>query len=359
MAKEAWYINESELDDFQVQVIRKRLDSSFLVKGCAGSGKTVLALWRAKELAEKGEQSYLVVVFTKALRQFIEDGISEIGVDAAKVMYHWHWKNRMGMPQADYIILDETQDFTGPELQELRGAARKHLIAFGDSAQQVYKDMKQGLLTMEQMQVMLGIPLENLVINHRLPKKIARLAEYVGGNNDLESRCRKEGANKPRSVRCRSLAEQCDYIHKVVSAQGYKDVGILLPHNEQCREVYDTFKQKGHEVEVKYDDKANFRNSLMNLNFRTSTPKILTYHSAKGLQFEAVFLPMCNVDQENNRNALYVALTRSYRDLYILHNGDLSPFLRNAGDRIEDVTTPNSPARSSVNEPDDADDLPF
>ncbi len=355
MAKEAWYINEAELDDFQVQVIRKRLDSSFIVKGCAGSGKTVLALWRAKELAERGEHNYLVVVFTKALRQFIEDGIKEIGVDSGKVMYHWWWKTKKGMPHADYIILDETQDFTEEELRELRHAAHKHLIVFGDSAQQIYKDMKNGLLTMEQMQVMLGIPLENLVINHRLPKKIARIAEHVGRNTDLESRCRKEGVHKPRVIRCQSVDEQYAYIEKVVKAQAYKDVGILLPHNVQCKQAYEHFKQKGLEVEVKYDDKTNFKNSVMNLNFRTSAPKVLTYHSAKGLQFEAVFLPMCNVDQENDRNALYVALTRSYRDLYILHNGDLSPFLRNAADLVEDLTEQKNGEVGKQ----ELDDLPF
>ena len=40
MAKEAWYINESELDDYQIPIIQKKLESSFIVKGCAGSGKT-------------------------------------------------------------------------------------------------------------------------------------------------------------------------------------------------------------------------------------------------------------------------------------------------------------------------------
>jgi len=37
-----------------VRIVRRNLNSSFIVKGCAGSGKTVLALWRAKELAEQG-----------------------------------------------------------------------------------------------------------------------------------------------------------------------------------------------------------------------------------------------------------------------------------------------------------------
>ena len=139
MAKESWYINESELDDYQVRIVRRNLNSSFIVKGCAGSGKTVLALWRAKELSEQGNNDYLIIVFAKALKQFIEDGIHTIGVDQSKVLYHWEWINKKDKISAEYIIVDEVQDFDTDELNQLQQAAKKHFILFGDSAQQLYK----------------------------------------------------------------------------------------------------------------------------------------------------------------------------------------------------------------------------
>ena len=39
MARQSWYINESELDDFQIQIMQRQMDNSFIVKGCAGSGR--------------------------------------------------------------------------------------------------------------------------------------------------------------------------------------------------------------------------------------------------------------------------------------------------------------------------------
>lgn len=39
MPRRSFYINEAELDEYQVQVIQRRTDRSFIVKGCAGSGK--------------------------------------------------------------------------------------------------------------------------------------------------------------------------------------------------------------------------------------------------------------------------------------------------------------------------------
>ena len=80
MAKESWYINESELDDYQVRIVRRNLNSSFIVKGCAGSGKTVLALWRAKELAEQGNNDYLIIVFTKALNNSLKTVFTPLGL---------------------------------------------------------------------------------------------------------------------------------------------------------------------------------------------------------------------------------------------------------------------------------------
>ena len=51
----------------------------------------------------------------------------------------------------------------------------------------------------------------------------------------------------------------------------------------------------------------------------------MTYHSSKGLQFEAVFLPNCESD-DGSKIPLYVAMTRTYQSLYILHSGNLSSF---------------------------------
>lgn len=60
MAKRSFYVKDSELDDYQVKVINKKTDNSYIVKGCAGSGKSILALWKAKQIQE----SIRVPIFT-------------------------------------------------------------------------------------------------------------------------------------------------------------------------------------------------------------------------------------------------------------------------------------------------------
>lgn len=374
MARQSWYINESELDDYQIRIIQRQMDNSFIVKGCAGSGKTVLALWRAKEIDEAELGSYYVIVYTKALRQFIDDGVKDIGLSDRKVVHHYQWKHKLGMPHADYIIIDEVQDFTSDELKELQASADKAFILFGDSAQQIYKGLKHGLMTMEEIAVLTRISMETLSLNHRLPKKIARVAEKVSTTYDpLESRCLKEGMTKPYLIEARNFNAQMDFIKQVIDEKGYTDVGILFQDNHQVKQADEYFKKTDFKVEAKYDisfpDDTKF-----NLNFHSENPKMMTYHSAKGLQFEAVFLPNCNVT-DNGRDAvnpLYVALTRTYQDLYVLHSGDLSEFLSQLPSALfegnheisSNRTTSNIKSKKATEldvqiDEIDADDLPF
>lgn len=55
MPRRSFYVNDSELDDYQVKIINKRTDNSFIVKGCAGSGKSILALWKAKQIQNENK----------------------------------------------------------------------------------------------------------------------------------------------------------------------------------------------------------------------------------------------------------------------------------------------------------------
>jgi superfamily I DNA/RNA helicase len=328
MAKETWYINESELDDYQVPIIQKKMNSSFVVKGCAGSGKTVLALWKAREIDDADLGSYYVVVYTKALRQFINDGVEEIGLSQRRVLHHYQWKN-LSENSADYIIIDEVQDFTKEELTNMQRAAKKAFILFGDSAQQLYKGLKQGLMTMEQIAFHTGLQMDQLVLNHRLPKKIARIAEYVNTNNDvLTSVCTKEGPNKPFKVKAGSWNKQLEFIQETIEERGYTDVGILFPNNKMVKEADEFFSSQNFRVEAKYDISWP-DNTKFSLNFHSENPKILTYHSAKGLQFEAVFIPECSMSKlpGGNVNPLYVAITRTYQDLFFLYSDYMSDLL--------------------------------
>ena len=321
MAKRNFFVRETELDDYQRLIINKRTNNSFIVKGCAGSGKSILALWKAKQIQDEGLGSCQVIVLTKALKQYMADGINQIGLDSNMVDYHWYWEKMKHSPMADYIIVDEAQDFSKEDILKFKSRARKALLLYGDSAQQLYAFIpEKRTLSMEEMSVITGFPTEQLVYNHRLPKKVARVAQIIcAENDDLETRCLNEGTEKPKIFQFNSFEEQLDMVSQVIKNRNLQDVGILLKSNSDVEKAYNYLRKKGVNVEAKMGQE-------MDLNFKSDNPKIMTYHSSKGLQFETVFIPECYCSKPEDRNPLYVAMTRTYNSLYIMYSNTLSSF---------------------------------
>jgi superfamily I DNA/RNA helicase len=334
MARRNFYILEEEFDTFQLRLNRRKIDRQFIVKGCAGSGKSILALWNVKQIQQENRGSFYFIVYTKALKQFMKDAIKEIGLNPDRVLHLDEWKGK-GSPRADYIVVDEAQDFTKEEIELFIFKSNKVLRMYGDTAQQLYAFKHDNPLTMEDIAYLTRYSLEQLVFNHRLPKKIARFAEYLENtDDDLAERCQREGQELPKVLKYDDLNKQLDAIIDIINTHGYDDVGILFTYNYQVKQAYEYFQSKNFQIEVKYDNS-------MNLDFSNNLPKLTTYHSSKGLQFEAVFIPHCenkhiihsnprpHTKQEeidSKQSALYVALTRSYQDLFIMYSSRLTSF---------------------------------
>lgn len=348
MAKRNFFVKEDQLDDYQLKVINKKADRSCIIKGCAGSGKSILALWKAKQIQDEGKGDLLFIVYTRSLRQYMKDGINQVGlsegcVESFNKCQDWikdeetdkwipkGWKKG----DYDYILVDEAQDFSCDDILMIQKHARKALLLYGDSAQQLYTFLtNKKTADMDEQKRVTGFPDEQLVFNHRLPKKIAAFAEYVNTEDDeLQDRCKNEGTEKPYVLHFNTLEEQLDNVMEIIRNRNFEDVGILFPTNDLVQ-IADTYlKGKGFNIE------SNIRGNV-ELNFNSSNPKLMTYHSSKGLQFEAVFLPECgNVPSQN---ALYVALTRTYQSLYIMYSDRLTNYFDAISTSLYETTITNS-----------------
>ena len=316
-------VKESMLDDYQMDLLDRTLDRSLVVSGCAGSGKSVIALQKAKRIQAKKDGDYTVIVFTKALKDYMQAGRQELGLNDA-FYYHWDWKNRRGMPKADYVIVDEAQDFTREEIQEFINSARKNIFFFGDTAQSIYGGLKTTLSMREIGSMLPNADAVPLYFNYRLPKPIAKVTQtYVGvGVDPYRERTYKSTENqKPRFIRYSSEEDQIKAIARIIKARNLTDVGILVPHNEAIPKMSQLLNDQGINHEIRYNDRVDFHNNIDTLNFDSTNPKLMTYHSAKGLQFETVFLPFVeSADSDDLRKSLYVAMTRTYRNLYVMYN---------------------------------------
>ena len=86
--------------------------------------------------------------------------------------------------------------------------------------------------------------------------------------------------------------------------------------------VSEELRKKNVGCELKYSTDMKIDTRYVDtLDFATIMPKIMTYHSAKGLQFDIVILPMYNGASDNeSRKALYVAMTRAMHKLYVFYS---------------------------------------
>ncbi len=341
MAREKWLINLNEMDEFQRQILDLNIDDSYLIKGCAGSGKTILALRRAhnikiQSIAENKPVSFTLLVYTKALRSFIKSGVIELELDLRQIVHHAVWDESA----VDYIVVDEVQDFDQEKIDSVYNAALKSLMLYGDSQQQIYENR----MTTDEIVAYLSLPQRELLKNYRLPKSIASFASHVVNDTGLVSKCVKLGNEKPRIIQFASWQQELDFIMREIETRNLTDCAILLPYNTRnsamqvvprnvhrnVETVKEYLESKGfdHEYKMRDEDTDNW-----DLDFDSDLPKVMTWHSAKGLQFESVFIPFCDYPHHDDwfvshfQKPFYVGLTRSYRHLYLTHTARLTPFL--------------------------------
>ena len=87
-----WWVDQSDLDDDQRNIITLPLDDSILVTGPPGSGKTNLLLLRANNHYLTGQRNIVVVTFTRSLREFIAHGATQYDFPASKIMTCRAWQ---------------------------------------------------------------------------------------------------------------------------------------------------------------------------------------------------------------------------------------------------------------------------
>jgi len=312
-------VDEDSMDDEQLDLLEYTKDKSMLVAGCAGSGKSVIAMHKAEQLYAEGED-VILIAYTKSLNGFMRVGKPDASF---RFYYHYQWK-KMNMPKADYIIVDEIQDFTREEIQEFIDAAKKIFLFFGDTAQSIYRQYGKQTMSIAQIAEMTGLNTLQLFNNYRLPRPVAKITQnYVGV--DVPEYKEKVYQNKetelPRFVHTKTLEDEFRSITQIIAQHPNKSIGILYHSNEAVLQMNKQMLERGVQCEFKYNDTDGEKHNVSNLNFNTLIPKIMTYHSAKGLQFDIVILPQYSgaFDVESKK-ALYVAMTRTMHKLYVLYS---------------------------------------
>ncbi|MFC1777317.1 3'-5' exonuclease [Pseudomonadota bacterium] len=345
-----WMVPPHRLDEYQRSVIVEcgRLEGQpQWIKGFAGSGKTVLVVETVHRiLASNPNASVCIVVYTHALKDLIGSGIKS-GLQVPVITYHQFLKASRAY---DVVLVDEVQDIPIEKLKAINAKAGRLILA-GDSEQSIYDN---GCSPVEINSAM-SPQSHELTISYRLTQKIVDLAKCILPKSNLAnivSTGRMEevqvtlvkGASQDEELawvwdRARRFSDPQD--PSAILLPSHNDIQKLLrtvmkgesrqtvdiPNNQYGKPDYGAVNNQLRSADVPLRYLGNSYGSLDESDGESLT-YVMTYHSAKGLDFETVFLPLLGReaciwgrDPDLEKRLFFVAMTRSRKNLFISYSG--------------------------------------
>jgi DNA helicase IV len=340
-----------DLSKEQDKINNLALEASHVVVGPPGTGKTVMALYRAQMLAEE-EVKAVLLMYSKLLSQYTSSAVEELEIDGmVKTFHQWFggfWKGnyRTNPPQVEpyrfdwpevmqtllhrpprastlpHLIIDEAQDLSRQFFMLAKHVA-KHVTVFCDENQRLAEDNS----TIDDVQRSLGIEKVHLLTkNYRNTKEIAALAAhfYTGLSSGIPKPPTRSG-DIPAVLKFPRLYETVDYIVRYERTNDDKQIGVLTPNNKVREKFVNRLSGKTvNDVQTYYSGCPDA------VDFDQPGIYVVNFQSAKGLEFDTVFLPELqamgyDLERPEFRMLFYVLLSRAREQLYLAYSGEECP----------------------------------
>ncbi|MFW5871648.1 MAG: 3'-5' exonuclease [bacterium] len=343
-------IKYDKLDDDQKDFVDNEINAkgNIWIKGFAGSGKSVMLIHALrKKIDNSPEAKVCVVVYTHSLIDMFKTGMAELGMSSIPVMTYHQFKK--GNENYDYIFCDEVQDLPAHVLSQMKQRSQ-HVYVAGDSNQSIYENT---VSTTEIGNIINARPFV-LTRIYRLTRSIMNAVSNLLPNMDIFG-SRRDMTKKDVSVRLGKGYDENEEVKYVweqslnATSEGYSAAVLLPKHdyiigfanrllklngkpswfmqkNDYGKPDYHSlnshFKNQGLKIEYVGNGYGSFQNAERNRN-----TILMTYHSAKGMDFDNVFLPFLSDDmtisKRDEETLFMVAITRSKMNLFITYSGYL------------------------------------
>lgn len=391
----AWIIPENKLDPQQREFLENNIgrDRNVWIKGFAGSGKSVLLAYSIQRIISKEPNARIaVVVYTHSLVQMFREALAEKellqGVEVY-TCYSFLVEVNNGN-QWDYVLCDEVQDMTPRMLSAMINSGDRIIIA-GDENQSIYAidaRYNESTLSPSETQKILNGESFSLNIIHRLSNSIIEAVKLmmIPGMDIFSAKIdMTKSDTQIRLCKADSEDEEIDYVFEQASqaANERYTAAILFPTQKLAIRFADrVLTSRGHLPWEQRRDRYNgydfgdlnshLRDNGINMQYignvygHLSTYdtciSLMTYHSAKGLDFEYVFIPFADeknmapiierpgTSEESAKTLFMVAMTRAKENLTFTYTGELSKFVRFFQDKCSQIDLSDRSSSSTTSE---------
>jgi len=329
------------------------------ISGGAGTGKTVVSLYRHIQLMEDLGKYSVLVTYTKTLRFYLEMTVKSIEnkqkyentniLPPSKQVF-----NLKNFPNGNWsvyeIIIDEAQDLNYNTHINIKNHAQQ--ISYGaDFNQQLYL----GTIKKDKIKLLYSNNIEyNLQQNFRNTYSILNFTKSILPNllisqsmlDELEYE--KKGVKAKLFITNNNLEKEIDKIIELIKRYESDNIAILLPFGNDTfssnQFVYDSVEHYYNQLMSKNVKCSKYYNEMKTDNIIIEKIHVTTYKSAKGLEFDTVIIP-CIENFQNyiikdkfpfivNEEDYYVAFTRAKNNLFLFSSNKLN-FINNSICEIE------------------------
>ena len=358
----SWIPVRPSFDDEQNRIFDQIIDDasrSWWIKGYAGTGKTMLLVHLADHYIKAGyECAY--VTYTHALKNLVNEALVELGNDRTALPIFTVDSLNSLTKSYDLLLVDEIQDLPQNKLQKLLSRSERFIFA-GDLNQSIFLNSAKP----NTIKKLLGNPkVVELRDIHRLPEAISYASHLVyeeaeSADNALVDVVEDSSVNL---VRAKSVTAEVFWVYEQAlkeSRKGRPSAILFSKHDELQDFISILCKSKGigappsvGKMEIggghDYNPVNQFlkRNGIDLMYFggtggghiktasRSRLVLAMTLHSAKGLEFDSVFMPFMHNERlpcpypplKNNdewqRRFIYVAITRTRLNFYASYSGE-------------------------------------
>ena len=336
--------NGSDLSEEQLDIINLPVTRDWVIKGAPGTGKTVMAIYRAGQASQisKGKP-VLMLVYNNPLMRFLSTAIQGNYYKNVRVLTYHQWLYNIYNEYKLGYIPKEGKDYNWAVIaSELAGVGKKYSHIIIDEAQDFPVELLQILKELSDHMTCFIDPNQAIEIGKtdtyaaiktlcvESPYKLTRNFRNTKPIRDLSALYCKDGepapssmpGKKPVIIKCSAgnFDDQNRRMAEIIRRNKEKSIGIIV-NPKALNNTFNSLRELLPKDVIVQMHKAMTQSRI---DFDEPGVKILSYGTMKGLEFDMVLLPMFDkIEMQDggivDANRAYVAITRPISELYLFY----------------------------------------